>query len=336
MWYDRRLDPGNLLIDVYTAQSLDGGHTFGPNERVTDVSFGLPAWLDPYVDCYMGDYNSLVGTASAFHLVWGDNRNLNQSGDPQPDVYTDTVAAGVPLVPTATPTPVPFFTPTPDATPGGSKVHDTAATELDVPNNMTVTVPPGSFSLPVSFTVENQGSHPEGEPAKAGDGVLASLFLIGLPFECVTDPGFNYFYLIDAEATDLAAGAEATMDLDVEVRCKDRVPSGLYSLAWLGFASSPAHGDTPMESQDDDPKNNMLAAERDLRIINEDIPYGDGNCSGGTDSIDALFILQLTAGLVPFLGCEPSADVNEDFLVDPIDAALILQYAAGLIDELPV
>ena len=43
VWYDRRNDvTNNTNIDVYTAFSTDGGPTFQPIVRVTDVSFGVP------------------------------------------------------------------------------------------------------------------------------------------------------------------------------------------------------------------------------------------------------------------------------------------------------
>ena len=53
------------------------------------------------------------------------------------------------------------------------------------------------------------------------------------------------------------------------------------------------------------------------------------------NSIDALFILQYVAGLLPSLPNAPSADVNGRDGVNAIDAALILQLEAGLIDSLP-
>jgi hypothetical protein len=53
------------------------------------------------------------------------------------------------------------------------------------------------------------------------------------------------------------------------------------------------------------------------------------------NSIDASFILQLSAGVYPFVPCPWNADVNGDGEIDVLDAALILQYDAGLIDSLP-
>jgi hypothetical protein len=41
VWYDQRLDPQNLRIDVFKAFSYNGGVSFGPNLRVTH-SFANP------------------------------------------------------------------------------------------------------------------------------------------------------------------------------------------------------------------------------------------------------------------------------------------------------
>lgn len=60
-------------------------------------------------------------------------------------------------------------------------------------------------------------------------------------------------------------------------------------------------------------------------------PLGDVNCSFAVDSIDALLILQLTAGLIATVLCEDRADVNSDGDVDAVDSTLILQFDAGLI-----
>ena len=58
---------------------------------------------------------------------------------------------------------------------------------------------------------------------------------------------------------------------------------------------------------------------------------GAADCSSPVDPIDAAFVLQATAGLIPGVPCPISADVNQDGAVTAVDAALILQFAAGLI-----
>jgi alpha-tubulin suppressor-like RCC1 family protein len=78
-------------------------------------------------------------------------------------------------------------------------------------------------------------------------------------------------------------------------------------------------------------------------------PYlvGDVNCDVAINAIDAAFVLQLAASLIPiditgedgtlqlFLPCVQNVDVNGDRAVNAIDATLVLQYGAGLIHSLP-
>ena len=61
---------------------------------------------------------------------------------------------------------------------------------------------------------------------------------------------------------------------------------------------------------------------------------GDANCDGNISSIDAAFILQFEAGLIPELPCRDAADANQDGEINSVDATLIFQYIAGIIDTL--
>ena len=58
-------------------------------------------------------------------------------------------------------------------------------------------------------------------------------------------------------------------------------------------------------------------------------------CDERVTSVDALFILQREAGLIPAVPCGWDADVDADGDIDSIDAALTLQFVAQLIAALP-
>jgi uncharacterized repeat protein (TIGR01451 family) len=60
---------------------------------------------------------------------------------------------------------------------------------------------------------------------------------------------------------------------------------------------------------------------------------GDVNEDGRIDSVDALWVLLLQAGLVDDVPSRGAADVSKDGRVNSADAALILQHHAGLIDD---
>ncbi len=91
-WYDRRLDPGNHLIDRFGVIGAVSGSTvtFGPNFRVTDVSFPPVFGQDAIVRSdYMGDYDQAVADNKFFYTTWGDNRLANPNYPAhvnQPDV----------------------------------------------------------------------------------------------------------------------------------------------------------------------------------------------------------------------------------------------------------
>jgi hypothetical protein len=70
IWGDRRLDPTETGYDIFYAVSSDGGTTFGPNERVTDVTSTSRQGLNAFI----GDYFHLVVTPLNVHLVWTDTR----------------------------------------------------------------------------------------------------------------------------------------------------------------------------------------------------------------------------------------------------------------------
>jgi hypothetical protein len=86
-WYDRRLDPNNLLVDHYQSFSFDGGLTWEANQRLSDVS--TPIYLDPNLaTCYHGDYDTHIQTATHAVTQWADDRNM-LGGHNDPDVHSD-------------------------------------------------------------------------------------------------------------------------------------------------------------------------------------------------------------------------------------------------------
>jgi hypothetical protein len=58
---------------------------------------------------------------------------------------------------------------------------------------------------------------------------------------------------------------------------------------------------------------------------------GDFNCDNIVNSIDALLVLRISAGLAVPLPCTGDGDVNHDGRLNAIDAFLMVQYTAGLI-----
>jgi len=77
-WYDDRNNPTGFGVDVYATYTEDGGLTFKPNQRLTNVTFNYPnPGCSPNSNCYRGDYTSITGNKDAGFSVWGDHRNGN-------------------------------------------------------------------------------------------------------------------------------------------------------------------------------------------------------------------------------------------------------------------
>jgi hypothetical protein len=87
IWYDARLSPGNNTLDVYATASGNGGATFVPNLRVTDVTF-QPNTGQFGGNSFFGDYNGLGTAGAAFHALWTDGRNAEQ------EIYYDRPVIG--------------------------------------------------------------------------------------------------------------------------------------------------------------------------------------------------------------------------------------------------
>lgn len=92
IFYDSRMDPSNILCDVYLTQSTDGGNTWSSNMRVTNVSSDLRMDKDGAIEPYdprkplcgqfagwIGEYNGLAATSRRNVVpIWTDTRNGNQ------------------------------------------------------------------------------------------------------------------------------------------------------------------------------------------------------------------------------------------------------------------
>ena len=88
-WYDRRLNPGSALTDVYVALGVNPrtSATPGTNTRVTNVSSN---WLNAnsdinpnfgdYTDSYIAITSGKKGSTATMFAAWSDGR----ISDPQP------------------------------------------------------------------------------------------------------------------------------------------------------------------------------------------------------------------------------------------------------------
>ncbi|MEO0087381.1 MAG: sialidase family protein [candidate division WOR-3 bacterium] len=86
IFYDRRLDPNNLLFDVYLTSSYDGGLTWTPNRRITTVSSNPNLFPPPTDAGRLGEYIGLDAIDSTkIFMAWSDTREGN------PDIF-----AGIP------------------------------------------------------------------------------------------------------------------------------------------------------------------------------------------------------------------------------------------------
>ena len=75
VWYDRRHDPENRLLDLYHTYSLDGGRTWAPNTRVTEVSSDPVHSLHQGGFVFIGDYIDLDSSVDCAWPAWVDTRH---------------------------------------------------------------------------------------------------------------------------------------------------------------------------------------------------------------------------------------------------------------------
>ena len=164
VFYDHRANPGSdTLVDLYLAQSFDGGATWEPNIRVTDVS--TDASLAPLTSTgYMlGDYQGIAESTNSnvpAIPVWIDTR----MGDPDPFVAQIQIKpSGTPgPTPTPTPTPIPTATPTPTVTPtptpSATATPTATPTLTPTPTPAPVPVPTPKITVRVSPAMISPGS----------------------------------------------------------------------------------------------------------------------------------------------------------------------------------
>lgn len=72
IWYDRRHDPDNYLIDLYYRCSVDGGESWGPEIRITDSGFDPRAGTDRAG--LLGEYLGLATGGGQVQLAFTDTR----------------------------------------------------------------------------------------------------------------------------------------------------------------------------------------------------------------------------------------------------------------------
>lgn len=103
IWYDSRngqLSNGTIIgLDVYYADSTNGGTSFSANARVTSVSFN-PNIVERTdfgdTEIFMGDYVEVAASPGAAHAIWSDNRNacdniVQPFGCVDQDAFTATI-----------------------------------------------------------------------------------------------------------------------------------------------------------------------------------------------------------------------------------------------------
>jgi hypothetical protein len=73
MFYDRRADANNLILDVYVTRSTDGGLTFEPNIKVNTQSFN-PRDDRLFQGAFIGDYNAIAVHNNLAYPIWSDTR----------------------------------------------------------------------------------------------------------------------------------------------------------------------------------------------------------------------------------------------------------------------
>jgi hypothetical protein len=129
VFYDRRLDPKNHLVDVFYAESADGGASFSPNVRVTDASFNPDAIIFSNGESFIGDYIGIASNGTVAHSVWTDIPPTSPSNE---DIFTEGTKVDRP----------PVLAPVGSQTvyPGAELRFGVRATDPDVGETLTMVV----------------------------------------------------------------------------------------------------------------------------------------------------------------------------------------------------
>ncbi len=128
-FYDRRLDTQNHLVDVFYAESADGGASFSPNIRVTDASFNPDAIIFSNGQSFIGDYIGIASNGTLAHSVWTDIPPTSPSNE---DIFTEGTKVDRPpiLIPVGSQT----------VYPGAELRFGVKATDPDVGETLTMVV----------------------------------------------------------------------------------------------------------------------------------------------------------------------------------------------------
>jgi hypothetical protein len=136
LWLDRRLDPANRLFDTWYSSSTDGGATWEPDVRVSEVSQDLNVGFPPESGNAAGDYWGLDTYLDTVYTAWNDTRSGNQ------DIFVSkghlSAGGGATPTPGCPPPPIrPTETPTQAATPSAAPTVPT----VEVPGSGSRTFP---------------------------------------------------------------------------------------------------------------------------------------------------------------------------------------------------
>jgi hypothetical protein len=109
-------------------------------------------------------------------------------------------------------------------------------------------------------------------------------------------------------------------------------PTSLETVTATSTPTGPAPSNTPLPTNTPGaPTTPPTATRTPTRTPPPADAPGDVNGDGLVNTLDALWVLWLQAGMVPSVARPENADLTHDSLIDARDAAVILQIEAGLV-----